>query len=261
MLSFPARAAGQRPWVTSEGPGRGANCHVRKESEPLKPQFPRVQNGPASAPAPRLLLGRSCQREGSPGGGPPRRPRTSRPAEAARVHAGALRITLRTGPRRLRGGYQAPGGVRGPRSAQQPAPGARSAPRRAVSAPAGLESRASLASGSAPRAPVRRSSVAHVVVRRGTAGPWGPPGVGAAGEPRRAGALDLGPGSADDPPPALAASRRGACVCAGETPVDAAAASPGPCTVSGQPTPRPSLRCAGDRRPPRARLPAGASCG
>lgn len=54
---------------------------------------------------------------------------------AARVHARALRTALQPGLAVSRGGLRAPGGVRGPRSAQESARGSRTARPRRVRAP------------------------------------------------------------------------------------------------------------------------------
>ncbi|XP_053062831.1 spidroin-2-like [Acinonyx jubatus] len=88
---------------------------------------------PASAKRPRpvLRLSGRCRILGGCARSAPRGASTPAGdlgrAEAAHVHAGALRTAFRIDPRRLQGGCRAPGGARGPRSAQDPACGARSA--------------------------------------------------------------------------------------------------------------------------------------
>lgn len=193
-------------------------------------------------------------------------------AQAARVHAVALRTALRTGPLRLPGVRRAPGGARGPRSAQEPARGLRSArqavsaPSRAVSVPAGPESGPSLASWErTPRtcAEVLCGSVvfwpgtSRALEAAGGAGGRGPPQGGRARLPP--------PGSAEDPAPRRTRLRRwrpsprGMCVCAVRRlppppgpghglrqTVHCVLTAPGECPALAHPR-RPSLPCRGDR--------------
>lgn len=97
MLNFPTRGRGQRPGVTAEGPGRGADCNIREESS-RTPQASVPWN--AKRPRPGLSLAGPCWvLEVSAAG----RRRASTPAadlgraETARVHARALRTALGPG--------------------------------------------------------------------------------------------------------------------------------------------------------------------
>ena len=178
---------------------------------------------PASAKRPRpvLRLSGRCRIVGGCARSAPRGASTPAGdlgrAEAAHVHAGALRTAFRIDPRRLQGGCRAPGGARGPRSAQDPACGARSACARcseraapcarALSgdgAPAGRRSRVSLASRE--RAASTCAEVTRVthVVRSASSKRWGlvfRPGVFTVPSPR--------PPPAAGPREASGAGRRG----------------------------------------------------